>query len=95
MIKAKITSFPSCDRLARYYYDNDQCKMNMEATIQTKAKEGDRVSLPELNAERSVFRSQFDHSVMVVHITAEEWLYLRGLERAQPHVFYASQQITE
>lgn len=86
MKKATIKCIEVCDRLATTYDDKEQLDTIIEVIVSTSATIGDRVRLPELDAERSVIKSRWVRSVKVVHFTAAEWLYLRGLRRCPPDV---------
>ena len=95
MIKAKIDDLSICDRLALTYTSRQQGGTFFEVAIRTRAGFGERVRIDQLCAERSVLRSRWNAAVKVVHFTAEEWRYLRGLERAAQSVMAAARQIAE
>ena len=95
MRKATLKCMDVCDRLAQFYEDKEQRGTIIEVIVRTSAEVGDRVKLPELGAERSVISSRWINSDKVVHFTAEEWLFLRGIKRALPHLVDAARQIME
>ena len=95
MKKATIDIRAMCDRFAEYYARKDQGGTFFEAVVNTRAKVGERVDLIELGAQRSVLESRWVRSVKVVHFTADDWLYLRGLKSAEPALIDTARQIME
>ena len=95
MKKATIEQLEVCDRISQTYASRQQGGTIFEVAIKTRAEVGERVRLDEVGAERSVIRSRWSACVKVAHFTAEDWRYLRGLERALPSVVDAARQIAE
>ena len=95
MIKAKIEDLEVCDRLSLTYTSRQQGGTFFEVAIRTRAEFGERVRIDQVCAERSVLHSRWNATIKVVHFTAEEWRYLRCLERAAPSVMAAARQIVE
>ena len=84
MKKATIICINVCDLIARTYEIKKQEGTIIEINVQTRGNVGDRVNLLEIGAVRSVLLSSWVNNLKVVHITAAEWLYLRGLKKATP-----------
>jgi hypothetical protein len=90
MRKATIKYADVCDRLAQTHEDKEQRGTIIEIIVQTRGKVGEQVNLHELGAVRCVLLSRWINSVKVVHVTAAEWLYLRGLKKATPSQLIAA-----
>lgn len=78
MRKATIDQLDIVGRLARQYIERGQPTTVIEVAVKTSAAVGDRVKLPDINAERTVIGSRWVAGVKVVHISAIDWLILRG-----------------
>lgn len=76
MKKAKIIYPKTQITQAKIYMQRMAPDTVMEVAVQTRAEIGERVAIPELNAERTVVRSRWVPSVKIVWITAYDYLLL-------------------
>lgn len=95
MKKATIDNTNQVDRAAAIYTDCSAEHTIMEIKISTRAKVGERVQLPQINAERTVIESRVISGKKVVHFTAIDWRTLRGIEKTGEQHLKRARDISE
>jgi hypothetical protein len=93
MKKATIMCPETVDSLSKTYESRQQGGTIIEVLVKTRAEFGERVRLDEISAERTIINSRWVASVKVIHVTAQDWRYLRGTERGLPSVIDAARQL--
>ena len=86
MKKATIPHIERYDQRATKYLNADRGDTIMEVGVNTTANINDRVRLPQLGAERTVINSRWLDGYEILQFTANEWMYLRGLNECTPDV---------
>lgn len=93
MKKAEIDNKGICDQIATIYMNRGQGETVFEVVVETLAKIRERVRIDAIIAERTVWRSRYMADEKVVHFTAQEWFYLRGLDKGSAAAIEAARGI--